>query len=92
MKTVWLRPEHHKDLKKKKDFQDSIVNSRVLVDRFLELLDSMKESLERDEAKPEFYNEGYMFKQAYANGKRSMIKEIEGLFDFENTNHTTKGN
>lgn len=89
MKMVWLRPEHNKDPKKKQDFTDAIKNSRVLIDRLLEILDSMEDELDSQESHTDFYDAGYPFKQAFVNGQKKTIEKVKGLFDFEKGNKTS---
>lgn len=87
MKTVWFRNEHHKNQKLKKDFEDAIRNSRVLIDRFLEILEKEVESIEDDESRIDFYDAGYPYKQSFVNGQKKTIQKIKDLFDFEKGNN-----
>lgn len=82
MKSVWFRPEH-KD-QKKQDFETTLRNSRVLIDRFLEILEQREDALERVEYSFDTYDAGYPYKQAFLSGARKELKEIKDLFSFIN--------
>ncbi len=88
MKSVWFRPEH-RDQKKKQDFETAIRNSRVIIDRLLEILDQREDALERAEMDFSNYDAGYPFKQAFLNGARKELKEIKDLFSFINDQSKT---
>mgnify|MGYP006382865463 FL=1 len=84
MKSVWFRQEHNRDAKKKADFETTIRNSRVIVDRLLEILDQREEALDRPEFDLANYDGGYPYKAAYLAGARKELKEIRDLFSFIN--------
>jgi hypothetical protein len=87
MKTVWFKQEHNRNPKQKKDFEEALRNSRVLIDRFMEILDKMSDEIELDETSIDFYDAGYPFKQAFRNGEKRNIQRIKDLFDFEKGNN-----
>lgn len=84
MKSVWFKQEHNRDPKRKEDFETTIRNSRVIVDRLLEILDQREEALERPEFNLDTYDGGYPYKAAYLAGSRKELKEIRDLFSFIN--------
>lgn len=84
MQIAWFKPEHQKDAKAKKDFELAIRNSRVISDRFLEIVDAMEESLDRKEMSVDDYNDGWVYKQAHINGQRAILNRVKELFSFLN--------
>lgn len=82
MKMIWFRPEHHKDKKKKDEYEAAIRNSRVLIDRFLEILQARMEAVENTEIDLDTYDGGAAYKLAFLNGQKKEIKEIAELFSF----------
>jgi len=86
MKTVWFRSEHYKDPKKKQDYEAAILNSRVLIDRLLEIIEQKLEAIENTETDFSIYDGGTVFKLAFLNGRKKELKEIADLFDFINKN------
>lgn len=86
MKTVWFRQEHNKSKDLKKGFEDSIKNSRVLIDRFIEILDAYVDQIEMEEQDTDMYDAGYPYRQSFMNGQKKTIKKIKDLFDFEKGN------
>lgn len=84
MKAVWFRPEHNKDPKKKADYEAAIRNSRVIVDRLVEIIDQKFDEIESLEVNFETYDEGAPYKMAFLNGRKKALKEIQDLFSFLN--------
>ena len=82
MKAIWYRPEHNKDPKKKEQYEQAITSSRVLIDRLVEILNSIEASTERYEEDISNYTGDWAAKQAYLNGQRRVIHDIKSLFDF----------
>lgn len=84
MKSVWFRPEHYKNKNKKDDYEAALRNSRVLIDRLLEIIDARLEAVEDNEICLENYDDGAAFKLAFLNGQKKELKEIKDLFSFVN--------
>jgi len=84
MKSVWFRPEHQRDQKKKQDYEAAIRNSRVIVDRLLEILEMRKDAIESTETDLDTYDGGAGYKLAFLNGQKKELKEITDLFSFIN--------
>lgn len=84
MKSVWFRPEHNKDQKKKEDYELALRNSRPIIDRFLEILEQRLEAAESAEFNLDTYDAGAAFRLAFINGRKKEIKEIADLFSFIN--------
>jgi predicted metal-dependent HD superfamily phosphohydrolase len=80
----WFRPEHTKDEKKKNDFESTIRNSTVVLDRLLEILTAQEESLNSFESNLENYDDGWLAKQAYVNGRKSHICDLRKLLTIHN--------
>jgi hypothetical protein len=84
MKAVWFRPEHHRDPSKKQDYEAAIRNSRLIVDRLLEILEQRMEQIENTEMDIDTYDGGAAFKLAFINGRKKELKETADLFSFIN--------
>ena len=82
LKTVWYRPEHTKDQKKKDDYTAAITNSRIIVDRLTEILNQEEETLSGIEYDLENYTGDWATKQAHINGTRSHIKKMLSILTF----------
>jgi len=82
MKTVWFRPEHQKDAKKKEDFEAAIRNSQVLYQRLLEIIEAKIDQIETLETDLDVYNGGVDHKLAFLHGRKKALKEIQELFNF----------
>ncbi len=84
MKAVWFRPEHQRDAKKKEDYEAAIRNSRVIVDRLLEILEQRMDAIESRETDLDTYDGGAYHKLAFLHGQKKELKEIVELFSFIN--------
>lgn len=83
IQSVWFRPGHFNDpekIKSKKDYEDTIRNSRVMIDRVLEILEAKIESVDNTETSSESYTEGWAYRQAFINGQKQVLKELTKLF------------
>lgn len=81
----WVR--HLKTDKEKKEFIELLLSSRQVLGRLYELIKERQDALERIEADPDTYDAGYAYKQAYLNGKRAGLTEIEKLVEFIEQKH-----
>ena len=82
MKSVWFKPEHSNDPEKKKNYETTILNSRVIVERLLEILQGQEENLDRYEDDLANYTGDWAAKQAFLNGSRSHIRTMRSLLNF----------
>lgn len=82
MKTVWFRPEHQKDAKKKEDFEAAIRNSQVLYTRLLEIIEAKIDQIEGLETDLDVYSSGVDHKLSFLHGRKKALKEIQELFNF----------
>jgi hypothetical protein len=82
MNTRWFLPEHNRDPKLKHDFEAALVNSTVLTNRFLQILEDMEQELYKYEGDLTNYTDGWASKQAFINGKRKQLRDIKLLFNF----------
>lgn len=79
----WFRPEHQRDEKKKNNFEAAIRNSKVLIDRYLEILDAQEEEVFAMESHLEEYDGSWLAKQAHLNGVKAQIRKTRELFTFK---------
>lgn len=81
MNTRWFLPEH-RDPEKKRNFEAAILNSTVLTNRLVDILDDMSNELDRFEDDVKNYDGDWAAKQAFVNGRRKQIREIKMLLNF----------
>lgn len=77
----WLK--HLKTAKEKKEFLDTLKRSIPTLRALKKIITERKRELEIKELKEEAYdNPAYAFKQAYINGRRKELLDLEGLLSF----------
>jgi len=68
----------------KKNFQNSILGSRPVLERLYELLDEEERDLDSSELKEAVYDSpSWSALQAHKNGQRSMIRKIKQLINLD---------
>lgn len=68
------------DPQRKKDFEATIQNSTVVLDRLKQLIDEKEASFNRTDFDPKEYEAaGWPFKQAYLNGRRAELASLRSL-------------
>jgi hypothetical protein len=72
-------------------FESSLIGSKVVLDRLLEILEIEETELERTEVTPDFYDTpGWAAKQAHNNGQRSVYRKIKQLLRPKEKNELTR--
>lgn len=78
MKTIWT--QHLEDQAEKVRFQTSLLHSKWLFERLIEILDSMEKGLDRQERSPKAYDSpNWDYRQAHANGFSQCLHTIREL-------------
>lgn len=75
----WLK---HLPDNERKEFEDLVRNSRLLLGRLKDIVDERLSVLERQEGSTETYDSGYPYRQAHINGRRQALKDIRKLVEF----------
>lgn len=82
MKTVWTA--HLETQNEKDQFKTSLLHSRWIFDRQLEILNSLDRGLERQELSPKAYDSpNWQYRQAHANGYRQCLSMIKDLINLD---------
>ena len=72
-----------KNLKNQEDkdrFENSLIGSKIVMDRLVELIDEYEKSLTRSETDVRtFETPGWAYKQAYKNGYRACLQKMKEL-------------
>lgn len=76
----WTR--NLKDPKRKEDFEKTLRNSTVAINRLLEILDEWEEELDKEESSRSNYGPGWDYQQAHRNGDRSRLRKLRDLLGF----------
>ena len=80
-KTIWFSGL---DAEQKKEFYKTLLGSKTLRAQFLKIAQARWETIERKGFNEDDYSStDWTHKQAFNNGRLSMLKEIVDLFDFE---------
>lgn len=78
--TEWVR---HLPEEERKEFEQLVRNSTVVLGRLMQIIDMKIESIEREELNKETYeNPGYPYWQAHVNGRVGGLSEIRRLLEF----------
>lgn len=77
----WSKHLHDED--KKKNFEDLVRNSTVVLGRLKALLEEDLRSLDtRDTTEKDFEDPNWSHKQAFRNGDRARLKKVINLLEF----------
>lgn len=74
--------KHIRDPQKKKDFETTIRNSSVIVDRLREILIEWDQEISNSQIKDDFNEPAYAYHQAAYNADRRRIKKLIDLLSF----------
>lgn len=84
MYSVWTK--HLKEEKKQEQFKNSVLGSKQVLDRAVEILKVEEEKLTREEIDPKNYGSGYAYYQAHLNGVRSGLRKAQDLLNLDQQN------
>jgi hypothetical protein len=82
MYTKWT--QHLKDEEEKARFENTILSSKKVLDRLIQILDEEEQALDRSELDiKSFDHPGWAYKQAFKNGYRSSLGVLKKLIDLD---------
>lgn len=74
-----------KDIEDKRRFERSVISSKPVLDRQIEILDDMRDALNsEDKGLSQFDTPAWECKQAYILGYRAALTDIRALINLEN--------
>lgn len=78
---VWT--SHLKDADAKQEFEEIVRHSRILLTRLDQIISQKLTDLtEKQISEESFENPGWAYHQAYLNGRRAALRDIQNLFSF----------
>lgn len=81
IKTAWFK---NRNSREKEELEYVLRNNVLLKEAILSILETMKDTEERKEIRPDAYeNPSWAYKQADINGAKRVIEEIRSLFIFD---------
>ena len=77
--------QHIRDADRKKSFANTILNSKIIVDRLRVIIQEEMKAIERDEDKEKYDSPAWGPKQAHRNGYHRAMRLMQKLLDFNDT-------